>query len=275
MRTDPRPAVLNHLACLAGLAALGTLAACTPTMSEQVTKSIGVLSTVQDSKTAIEPDVLRNAKGVAILEEGQWGLALAHMSGRGLLLKRLAGGQWSPPCAIKTGSLTIGLSAGGQGRDVVIVFETEEALDAFVADGGYFLARADGTFGDASGGTAEPVAKENRVRAYTVASGVWASAALGGMSFSMDKDVNDATYGPGVSPWDILDGKVKAPEGQTALAGRIDRIAQSKPATAGAAAPAGEKTEATPSEANLGAQQTTKKVPVEPGCPTQPPDVVR
>ncbi len=277
MRMDPRTTLTNQFfiasaACMA--AAMAALTGCTPTMSEQVTQSIGVLSNVQTGEHPVEGDVFRSARGVALIDETQWGLILGHSGGKGLLLRRLAAGGWSPPCAIKAGSLSLGLTAGGQGRDVVIVFDSDESVDAFVADGGYFLATAQGTFGDASSGTPEPVQKDAKVHAYTVSEGVWASVALGGMAFSIDRDVNEATYGPDISAWDILDGKVKAPVGQAALVARLERI--SKQGTATASGGAEMKTEATPPQEAAGARSTTERmIPVESTGSGQRPVVER
>jgi hypothetical protein len=62
------------------------------------------------------------------------------------------------------------------------------------------------------------------VHVYAVAGGVYATAALGSIGFKIDHDANVAAYGADVTEWDILDGKVSAPVGQSALVSRIDRI---------------------------------------------------
>lgn len=218
MRMDPRPALS---------AALLLLAACSePTMQARITKSIGALSKVQSSPGPVDPEVFRRARGIAIVDETQAGLVVSGAGGRGLLLRRTASG-WSAPCAIKVQGFGVGLTVGGEGRSVVIVFSTDEALDRFVADGSYFLAQAQGTFGDAYGRTNDPVQKRDQVHAYAVAGGVYATCALGSIGFKMDHAANVAAYGAEVTEWDILDGKVGAPVGQSALVARVERIAGS------------------------------------------------
>lgn len=222
MRTDPRPLGLTLPASLLGLAAL---AACSePTMQARITDSIGTLSRVQSSQSPVDPEVFRTARGIAIVDETQAGLVVSGAGGEGLLLRRTATG-WSAPCAVKVQGFGIGLTLGGEGRSLVIVFGSDATLDQFVADGNYFLAQAQGTFGEAYGRTADPVQKREQVHVYAVAGGVYATAALGSIGFKIDHDANVAAYGADVTEWDILDGKVSAPVGQSALVSRIDRIA--------------------------------------------------
>jgi lipid-binding SYLF domain-containing protein len=207
------------------IAALMVLAGCAaPTMEDQITRSIGTLQHVRSQDGLLESDQLAAARGVAILDQSQWALVVGGSGGRGVILKRQAGGEWSAPCAIKASSLTVGLGIGGEGRSIVVVFEREEALDRFVARGGAFVAEAQGTFGASHGHAGDPYGRGEGVRAYIVAEGVFASAALGGMSLKVDAEMNEATYGPGTTAWDILDGHVKPPPGSRALAARLQRV---------------------------------------------------
>lgn len=222
MRTDPRPLGIALPASLLGLVAL---AACSePSMQARITDSIGTLSRVQASDSPVDPEVFRQARGIAIVDETQAGLVVSGAGGEGLLLRR-SGTGWSAPCAIKVQGFGVGLTLGGEGRSLVIVFGSDATLDQFVADGNYFLAQAQGTFGDSYGRTADPVQKREQVHVYAVAGGVYATAALGSIGFKIDHDANVAAYGTDVTEWDILDGKVSAPVGQSALVSRIDRIA--------------------------------------------------
>lgn len=238
MRMDTR------LIALAALAPV--LTACTPPdMQTRITESIGTLSSVQSTSWQVDPALLKQARGIAIVDETQAGLVVSGAGGRGLLLRRNGTG-WSAPCVIKVEGFGVGLTLGGEGRSVVIVFSTDEALDRFVADGSYFVAQAQGTFGDAYGRTKDPAQKDEQVHVYAIAGGVYGTAALGGVGFKIDRDANAAAYGNDVTEWDILDGKVQAPKGQSALVARIDRIANT------AAEPAPRTEEATPEPAVAG-----------------------
>ena len=217
MRTEPRLAL--------GLAATALLAACgEPSMQARITESIGTLSKVQSSTRPVDGDFLRTARGVAIVDETQAGLVLSGAGGSGLLVRR-SGNGWSAPCIIKVQGFGVGLTLGGEGRSVVIAFQSDAALDRFVADGSYFMGQAQGTFGEAYGRTADPVQQRDQVQVWAMAGGVYGTCALGSIGFKMDHAANAAAYGSDVSEWDILDGKVTAPTGLSALASRLDRIA--------------------------------------------------
>jgi lipid-binding SYLF domain-containing protein len=112
-----------------------------------------------------------------------------------------------------------------------------------VANGSYFLAQAQGTFGNAYGRTDDPVQKHDQVQVYAVAGGLYGTCALGSIGFKIDHEANDAAYGAGTTAWDILDGKVPAPVGHAALTSRIDRLGTT------AVAGSGYRAERTPAEA--------------------------
>ena len=141
MRMDSRFAVGTVIATL--------LCGCdAPTMQSRITDSIGTLSHVQSSPNPVDSEIFREARGIAIVDETQAGLVISGAGGEGLLLRRTSTG-WSAPCAIKVQGFGVGLTIGGEGRSVVIVFSSDAALDQFVADGSYFLAQAQGAFGEA------------------------------------------------------------------------------------------------------------------------------
>jgi lipid-binding SYLF domain-containing protein len=221
MRIRPRPAALATLALV--------LAGCSqPDMQARITESIGTLSSLQSTEWKVDPVILKQARGIAIVDETQAGLVVSGAGGRGLLMRRLGNG-WSAPCVIKVEGFGVGLTLGGEGRSVAIVFSTDEALDSFVADGSYFVAQAQGTFGDSYGRTKDPAQRTDQVHVYAIAGGVYGTAALGGVGFKIDREANAAAYGNDVTEWDILDGKVTAPKGQAALASRLERIVNAVP----------------------------------------------
>jgi lipid-binding SYLF domain-containing protein len=218
MRMDPRPVVAAPIAFAIALAG-----GCETTMSERITKSIGTLADVQASPEPVDAEIFRNARGIALVDERQIGVVISGAGGEGLLMRRTTTG-WSAPCIIKVQGFSVGASIGGEGRNLVIVFSTDESIDKFVADGSYFMAQAQGVFGDSYGRTSDPAQKEDQVHVYAVAGGVYGSCALGSIGFHIDADANAAAYGAEHTAWDILDGKVPTPAGHSALVTRIDRI---------------------------------------------------
>lgn len=248
MRTDSRFVIGTVIATL--------LCGCdAPTMQSRITDSIGTLSRVQSSPNPVDSEIFRGARGIAIVDETQAGLVISGAGGEGLLLRRTATG-WSAPCAIKVEGFGVGLTIGGEGRSVVIVFSNDAALDQFVADGSYFLAQAQGAFGDSYSRTSDPVQKHDQVRVWAVAGGIYGTCALGSIGFKMDHEANVAAYGADITEWDILDGKATAPVGHSALASRIDRI--TTPVEIGPKQRM--RTEATPAEAETAGKSKASSV---------------
>lgn len=256
---------------------LALLTGCsTPTLGQQITRSIGALQEVQSSKQAVDAAVLAKAQGIAIVDESQWALVVGGASGRGVLLRKQTDGTWSAPCAIKTSALSAGLSVGGEARSVVYVFDKGETLDQLIGDGNFFLANAQGTFGSSHGQTSEPPKSSGDVHAYVVGSGLFASAALGNMTMTVDDEINRAAYGEKVNAWDILDGEVKAPPESRALASRLDRITNGRQA-AGNANPRVSTTPPTPPNAVVVETPVETAASDEPATPSRArrPDVPR
>lgn len=235
-------------------------------MQQQLSNSIGTLQEIQSSAQAVDSKLLARAQGIAIVSDSQWALAVGGLTGRGVLMRRMPDGRWSPPCAITTGGMSLGLSLGGEARSLVILFNKEATLDRLVSNGTFFLANAQGTFGGSHGQIGEPVETEEDVHAYIVASGLFASAALGGMSFSIADDVNQSAYGAEVTAWDILDGHVKAPPGWRALETRLDRMSGARQASVPPPTPPNASVVETPVETALAD---------EPAAPPRKPTIER
>ncbi|MEY3022573.1 MAG: hypothetical protein RIS86_1771, partial [Planctomycetota bacterium] len=131
---------MRHLRILA-LVPLAFLAACASPMGERMGQSLAVMHGFQSSEHAIPATVFENARGIAILREGSGALVVGGAGGNGVYLQR-EGFGWSAPVAIDTSSLSIGLQAGVQSRDIVIVFNTDDEVKTFLDDGVYGLAEA-------------------------------------------------------------------------------------------------------------------------------------
>ncbi len=199
---------------------------CASTMGEQLTKSISALQEVQASEHGVDPALLAKSKGIAILNEAQWALALGGVSGSGVMVRRLPDGTWSAPCAISSSALSVGLGIGGESRSVVLLFDRNETIDQIVGDGNFLVAQAQSTFGGSHAYTKEPAQSKDDVHAFVVAEGLFVNAALGNLRISVDEKLNHTAYGAEVTAWDILDGHAKPPAEWRALMERIDRIAK-------------------------------------------------
>lgn len=151
------------------------------------------------------PDAARNmpdAKGVLIMPElVQGGFILGAAGGRGTLLARTGGKDWSPPAFYNMGSGSLGLQIGAKVSEVVFIIRTEKGLNAIIdnrfkfgAQGGVTLAAVgiglEG--GSTSAGGADIVA-------FATSAGLFAGVSLEGSYLDPDNDWNALYYGSGAN----------------------------------------------------------------------------
>jgi lipid-binding SYLF domain-containing protein len=76
-------------------------------------------------------DVIRRAKGLAIITTMRTGLWASGAGGSGVLVARKEDGLWSPPSGIMLHIDGLGFLVGVDIYDCVVVINTEKALEAF------------------------------------------------------------------------------------------------------------------------------------------------
>ena len=160
---------------------------------------------------SIPPQVLRDAKGLAILTVVKGAFIFSGRIGQGVVVARTADG-WSGPSFIKTGGAGFGAQIGGQLTEFVIVLNTREAVKAFAHGGnvqlGGALSVAAGPYGRAAGADVTPKAA---IYTYSRNQGLFAGVSLEGTVIVTDKGGNEDYYGHGVSAHSILSGGVTPP----------------------------------------------------------------
>jgi lipid-binding SYLF domain-containing protein len=80
---------------------------------------------------AIPLRLLAKARGIAFLTILKGGFIFAPRIGTGLVVARLASGEWSAPTAIGTIGLSWGAVAGVDVTDTIIILNTDDAVTAF------------------------------------------------------------------------------------------------------------------------------------------------
>src|SRR6266853_6183549 len=88
----------------------------------------------QMPEKAIPRDVLRHAKGLAIMSVVKAGFIFSAKGGQGVVVARTPHG-WSGPSFIATGGGGWGLQAGAEVTDFVIVLNNNAAVHAFSRGG--------------------------------------------------------------------------------------------------------------------------------------------
>lgn len=187
---------------------------------------------------SIPPEVLVNAKGLAILTMGKAGFILSARGGGGVIVARTPNGDWSAPSSIVVGGLGLGLQAGLQATDFVLVMNSQKAVDAFLKGGNATLGGDLSVSAGPIGRTGEADVGSTAIYAYSRSAGVFAGVSLEGTILEEGKKTNELFYGKPMPAGEILSGKIAHPASANALYESLKTsIPQALPATAPKAQP--------------------------------------
>ena len=101
------------------------------TMQQTVTNSAHILRSFESiPEKAIPRRVLRQARGIAIVDIIKGGFVISGRGGVGVVVARTSDG-WSGPDAIATGGAGFGFQIGAEVTEFVLVLNTEDAVKAF------------------------------------------------------------------------------------------------------------------------------------------------
>ena len=171
----------------------------------------------------IPPAVMKAARGVAIMTVTKAGFIGSARGGTGVLVARTEKG-WSAPSAIGTGGLGVGLQAGVEITEFVIVLNTPAAVDAFAKQGnatiGGNLSAAAGPVGRAA---EAGVGLQAAVYTYSRSQGLFAGVSLEGTGIATRDEANAGYYGKPVTAGEILSGKVQPPAGARNLLAALSK----------------------------------------------------
>ena len=91
----------------------------------------------------IPPEIIRNCKGIAFARLNNVGaIAINILKGPGIVMAKTDEGEWSAPAAISMQSMGIGLRAGYTKTDIIMVLNTQKALDTFKKPDPFYLNKA-------------------------------------------------------------------------------------------------------------------------------------
>ncbi|SCV74267.1 BQ2448_6699 [Microbotryum intermedium] len=182
----------------------------------------------------IPAKVIRDAKGVAIFTSMRSGIApLGGAGGAGMVIARLEDGSWSAPSSVSPNNLSLGLMLGVDIYDAVLILRTQEVLEAFMGHTvtlGAELGVAAGPYG--AGAVAETGKSRVPILSYIAHApppsvhvlpavrnrGMYAGfEAVAQVYVTRTEENENAYFWPGITPRDILTGKVRAPREAEAL----------------------------------------------------------
>ncbi|GEQ71742.1 hypothetical protein JCM33374_g5428 [Metschnikowia sp. JCM 33374] len=166
----------------------------------------------------IPPEILRNAKGLAIITVLKAGFLFSGRAGSGVIVARLPDGSWSPPSAIITAGAGVGGQIGAELTDFVFILNTRSAVESFAQLGSITLGTnvsvAAGPLGrNAEAAGTASLKSVSAVFAYSKTKGLFAGVSLEGSAIIERRETNRKFYGSNCKARNILAGQVEAPSG--------------------------------------------------------------
>src|SRR5690554_4519437 len=207
----PRSQRLLLTATAALLLAFAANAVAGPSEDARARNALRVLAEIQEiPESAIPNKLLDEARAIVVIPDTvKAGLVIGGRRGHGMMSVKTPEGTWSAPAFISLTGGSIGLQAGVQSADVVMVFRNDRSLESIV--NGKLTLGAD--VGVAAGplgrhaGTATDGQLQAEIWSWSRARGLFAGIALDGAVLSIDDAANQAVYGQGTTPRMIFEGR--------------------------------------------------------------------
>ena len=165
---------------------------------DKIDASIKVLQDFGQMKEKIPQQLMEITEGIIVVPKLiNAGFVVGGKRGKGIAMVKLPDGTWSDPVFVTVTGGSVGLQAGIQSVDLVLIFKNRETLqnigERSVTLGGDVSVTA-GPLGRNS--TASTDTKlEAEVYSYSRSKGLFAGISLGGSVIGIDENANQAFYG--------------------------------------------------------------------------------
>ncbi|KAJ5383771.1 hypothetical protein N7517_001682 [Penicillium concentricum] len=197
-------------------------------MASECKKAAKILTSFVDPRQSfgpdkvIPPEILANAKGLAVLTVLKAGFLGSGRFGSGIVVARLSDGTWSAPSAIATAGAGVGGQIGFELTDFVFILNDAAAVRTFSQAGtltlGGNVSLAAGPIGrNAEAAGAASTKGVAAVFSYSKTKGLFAGVSLEGSMLVERKDANEKLYRSRVSANQLLTGSVRPPPAADAL----------------------------------------------------------
>ena len=208
-----RASMTSRLLLPVALLLLGAASVATAGAREeaQARNAVRVLKQIQAIPESAIPDkLIDEAHAIAVIPDTiKAGLFIGGRRGHGLLSVKTPEGTWSNPSFITLTGGSIGLQAGVQSSDIVLVFSSPRGLESIV--NGKITLGADAGVAAGPVGRTASLATDGQMKAeiwsWSRARGLFAGVALDGAALTIDDEANLAVYGPGTTPRMIFEGR--------------------------------------------------------------------
>ncbi|KAL1960343.1 hypothetical protein VTO42DRAFT_8303 [Malbranchea cinnamomea] len=197
-------------------------------MRSECRKAGKILASFVDPRQAFGPDkiippqILANAKGLAVLTVLKAGFLGSGRFGSGVVVARLADGQWSAPSAIATAGAGFGGQIGFELTDFVFILNDYAAVRTFSQAGSITLGGNVSIAAGPIGRNAEAAGAASTkgvagIFSYSKTKGLFAGVSLEGSVLVERRDANEKLYGSRVTAAQLLSGSVPPPPGADPL----------------------------------------------------------
>lgn len=164
----------------------------------------------------IPPEILQEAKGLAVITVLKAGFLFSGRAGSGVIVARLPDGSWSAPSAIMTAGAGVGGQVGAELTDFVFILNTRAAVESFAQIGSITLggnvSLAAGPLGrNAEAAGTASLKSAAAIFSYSKTKGLFAGVSLEGSMIVERRDANAKFYGSGATAKKILSGRVEPP----------------------------------------------------------------
>ena len=198
---------MKKILSLAALVTIFTWVAWAADAPKELDAAAQVLQNMTSSNQ-IPPSVLTQAKCIAVIPRlTKGGLIVGGEHGNGVVSCRSRAG-WSAPAFITMTGGSLGLQAGGEHQDIVLVMNSQGEQE--LRNGHWDLgaeAVAAGPTGD-SAEKSQSTGWKAPVLSYTQSSGAYAGANLQGSKINADEDLIHNVYGANATFQSVLSGQV-------------------------------------------------------------------
>ena len=165
---------------------------------DKINAAAQVLQDFGKMKESIPEELLKVTQGIIIVPKLiNAGFVVAGKRGKGVAMVKLEDGTWSNPVFVTITGGSVGLQAGVQSVDLVLIFKNRSTLEK-IGNGSFTLG------GDISA-TAGPVGRnstastdykmEAEVYSYSRSKGLFAGISLSGSAIDIDEKANESFYG--------------------------------------------------------------------------------
>jgi lipid-binding SYLF domain-containing protein len=176
------------------------------------------------SSNQIPSSLLNQAKCIAVIPKlTKAGFIVGGKHGSGAVSCRKTSG-WSAPAFITITGGSVGLQAGGEHQDIVLLMNAQGEQEL---KNGHWDLGAEAVAAGPTGGTGatESTGWKAPVLSYSNSKGAFAGADVGGSKIGTDQDTIHNLYGQNASFQAILDGQVQPPASAQGFLSALQQIA--------------------------------------------------